>query len=236
MDNRAALTTIFVLLLALFISLGMWQLRRAEDRAEVHERFAEDGDLPALTGPVESGQLDAYRYRRLELHGKYLSSRQLLLDSMTHEGRVGYHVLTPFLPLGDSRWILVNRGWVEADPDRRVLPLVEVGEAVRLLRGRVDALPQPGLTLGGSGGSDAWPQVLLFPTFDDVETRFPEPLYHYQLLLDAELPDGFVREWQPRVLSPERHIGYAIQWFSFAGVLAVMAIVLSVRSRRLRGG
>jgi surfeit locus 1 family protein len=72
---------------------------------------------------------------------------------------------------------------------------------------------------------------MLFPTFDALEARFERPLVRYQLLLDAGFSDGFFREWEPRALPPERHIGYAIQWFSFAGILAVMVIVLSVRSR-----
>ncbi len=233
--NRAVLIATFSLLLTLFISLGMWQLRRAEERAAVHEKFATDGDLPALATPIDGSQLEEHLYRRLELRGRYLTSKQLLLDSMTHQGQAGYHVLTPFLPLNGSRWVLVNRGWVKADSDRRVLPQIGVSEAERVVRGRIDGLPRPGLDLASSSGSDRWPQIVLFPTFDEIEARFEEPLFHYQLLLDSEAGDGFVRDWQPRVLAPERHVGYAIQWFSFAGVLAVMGIVLSVRRSPRRG-
>ena len=52
------------------------------------------------------------------------------------------------------------------------------------------------------------------------------------LRLDAELADGYVREWQLRMLPPERHVGYAIQWFSLAGTLLVIAVILSARSRK----
>ena len=230
--NRAFLITLFVLLFTVFVSLGRWQLRRAEDRTAAQDRFAMGRDLPVLTAPLANQESEEYRYRSLELRGQYLSSRQVLLDSMIHEGRAGYHVLTPFLPLNESRWLLVNRGWVEADPDRRVLPRVEVGENTRVVRGRIDALPRPGLELGGSIGPEAWPQVALFPSFDELERRFGEPLLQYQLLLDAELADGYVREWQLRMLPPERHVGYAIQWFSLAGTLFVIAVILSVRSRK----
>ncbi len=219
--------------MVLFLSLGTWQLRRAEQRAASFERFSEAGERPALSAPIGGEDFEQHRYRWLELRGQYLSSRQILLDSITHEGRAGYHVLTPFRSAGDASWLLVNRGWVPADPERRQLPEVDVGEATRVVRARIDALPRPGLTFDDPGEpGNGWPQVVLFPTFDDLEVRLGHALRPYQLLLSPEAPDGYVRAWRPRSMTPERHIGYAIQWFSFAGVLAVMGVVLGLRSRR----
>jgi surfeit locus 1 family protein len=234
--NRAVLATIFIFLLALFISLGMWQLRRAEQRAAVYEGFAISDELPAFSIAADGRDLKEHRYRWMELRGRYSSSKQLLLDSMTYQGQAGYHVLTPFLPMNGSRWVLVNRGWVKADPNRQVLPQIDVSEMVQVVRGRIDTLPQPGFGLGPMIESDGWPQVVLFPTFEELEERFGESFFRYQLLLDSEAPEGFVREWQLRVLPPERHVGYAIQWFSFAVVLAVMSVVLGLRSGVYRRG
>ena len=231
MVNRILLFVGFALLLTLFISLGMWQLNRAEQGASVYQQYYEESRLSALTGLMSNSDLNEFRYRWVEIQGEYLSSKQFLLDSMTHEGHVGYHVLTPFKPSNSSDWVLVNRGWIEANSDRKILPQVSVGEGTRLVRGRADSLPQPGLSLGELADSGFWPQVMLFPTFDALEARLERPLVGYQLLLDTGFPDGFLREWRPRALSPERHIGYAMQWFSFAGVFAVMIIVLNVRSR-----
>lgn len=231
---RLVLATGFLLLMILFLSLGTWQLRRADERALVYEQFVADADRPALTAPIDSRRLEEYRYRRLELRGYYLSSRQLLLDSMTHQGQVGYHVLTPFRPLHSRRWLLVNRGWVRADPNRQVLPQIDVSETPRVVRGRIDTLPRPGLRLETSVESGGWPQVVLFPTFDELETRLEEPVFRYQLLLDPDIAYGFVRDWRPRTMTPERHRGYALLWFSFAGVLVLMGVVLSLHSTRGR--
>ncbi len=235
--GRAVLVAGFLLLLALFLSLGEWQLRRAAEKTLIFDRFDTGQDLPALTTPVDSGRLEEYRYRSLTLRGRYDSSRQFLLDNMIHEGRAGYHVLTAFRPLRAERWLLVNRGWVRADPDRRVLPELAVSEAVREVRGRIDTLPRPGLRLETVGPDevDNWPQVVLFPSIDELGARLEEPLYGYQLWLDSESPDGFVRAWAPRTMAPERHVGYAIQWFGLAGVLVVMAAVLGVGAARRRG-
>ena len=48
--------------------------------------------------------------------------------------------------------------------------------------------------------------------------------------MDAAAPDGFVREWSPYLgIGPDRHRGYALQWFSLAAAVAVVWIVLKVR-------
>ncbi len=232
--SRAVLALGFFLLLALLLSLGQWQLRRGAEKTSLFDQIGTAESLPALTMPVESQRLEEYRYRWLNLRGRYDSSRQLLLDSMTYGGRAGYQVLTPFLPQDSRRWLLINRGWVIADPDRRVLPEVAVSDEIRDVRGRISSLPRPGLQLRAVAAEDAvsWPQVVFFPAMDELERRLGEPLYGYQMWLDSSSPDGFMRAWSPVVLSPEQHVGYAIQWFALAGALVVMSVVVSVSSAR----
>jgi len=229
--KRIVIFVVIPILLIFLVRLGMWQLHRAEQGASIYEQFDRETQLPALDSSSLNGHLDDVRFRWIELQGKYLSSRQFLLDSMTYEGQAGYHVLTPFAVNDGVSWVLVNRGWVLADPDRRVLPEVSVSEIPRVIRGMAESLPQPGLSLSTPMNLMPWPQVVLFPSFEELEIRFEQSLIPYQLLLDSNLPDGFSREWKPRALPPERHIGYAIQWFSFAGVLAFMVIALWARSR-----
>ena len=233
MRLNAFLVAVFALAMAVFIALGAWQLRRAEQRAASFDTFAAAGEHAALRVPIEAAQFEQYRYRWLELRGQYVSSMQILLDSMTHEGRVGYHVLTPLRLPGQESWVLVNRGWVPADSDRRRLPEVGVNDFARGVRGQIDALPRPGLTFANFAEPPAaWPQVALFPTFGELEERLGHAIRPYQLLLSPEADDGYVRVWQPRAMTPERHVGYAIQWFSFAAVLAVMGVVLGLRAGR----
>ena len=48
---------------------------------------------------------------------------------------------------------------------------------------------------------------------------------------DSAEPDGFVRDWKPSGLTPERHLGYAFQWFALALTLAVLVLVSFLKSR-----
>ncbi len=232
--SRAVLIAGFFLLLALFLSLGEWQLRRAEEKTALFDQIYSTEALPVLTTPIEDSQLEEYRYRRLALRGRYAPARQLLLDAMIHEGQAGYQVLTPFRLTDDGRWLLVNRGWVRAGPDRRSRPQIAVDDDVREIRGRINALPRPGLQLQAVDTNEvrSWPQVVLYPTIEELEELLDIPLFRYQVWLDAEAPDGFVREWEPAIMAPEQHIGYAIQWFGLACVLVVMAVFLSVSAAR----
>ena len=47
--------------------------------------------------------------------------------------------------------------------------------------------------------------------------------------LDPEADDGYVRQWKPAVMGPNRHLGYAIQWFAFAATAFLIYLVLTLR-------
>ncbi len=211
----------------LCVALGRWQWHRAAESRETAARFAVTADLAPLTSapPDFEGQ----RYRRLRLHGEYVPERQFLLDNIVEDGRAGYEVLTPFRPSDGGRWLLVNRGWLPANPDRRVLPEVAVDSGERDVEGRIDRLPRPGLTLGGgaAGMKTEALTVLSYPTAAELAERLGRPVYPYQLLLDARESVGFAREWRPAGLGPERHLAYAGQWWLFAcgAVGAAVALV-----------
>ena len=46
--------------------------------------------------------------------------------------------------------------------------------------------------------------------------------------------DGFVREWNPVIMSPEKHIGYAVQWFSMTFVLILLFLKEFMGGRNIK--
>jgi surfeit locus 1 family protein len=222
-------TLLLLLLLPAFLGLGLWQLQRADSKATQFAAFRAKASSPALIGWPED---DPPRYSHVQLAGRFLPDQQFLLDNMTHEGRNGYHVLTPFVLSHEPRWLLVNRGWIPADADRAELPDVGVAGHHRTVAGQLDLLPRPGLDLGPAPTGGAWPQVVFFPDMAELAARLEQPLLGYQLLLDADQAGGFVRQWGPRSMAPEKHLGYAVQWFGFAVTLVVMYVVLGMRRAR----
>jgi cytochrome c oxidase subunit 3 len=164
--------------------------------------------------------------------------RLLAVDNMTNaDGRAGYFVITPFL-LSDGAWLLVNRGWVPLGVSRAVLPDVGVSADERTLRGRADHLPAAGIQMGRPAQlTGPFPAVANFPSSLDIARLLNETSWSRAaeaVLLDADQPDGYVRQWQAPGFPPMRHIAYAVQWFGLALALIVIYIVTNVR-RATRG-
>jgi len=237
-EGTAARVVVIAVMLALagvFFSLGRWQWQRAAESRALLERFASRAAEPALMQAADDSAIDALRYRRLRLRGSYESRVQFLLDNSVDGGEVGYQVLTPFRAVGTERWLLVNRGWVKADPDRRVLPDVPVDATLRDLSGRIDTLPRPGLVLADSSIARERQGVLVvsYPAAAQLAAYLGHATFGYQVLLDAMEPNGYRRDWQAAGLAPERHLAYAGQWFLFALGAAAVALVTGVRMMRV---
>ena len=229
---RAAVAIVGLLALAITCAfLSVWQYRRAAESRALTARFVAAADEPALdAAPAEL--TDDLRFRRLAVSGRYVAEPQFLLDNRVHEGVAGYEVLTAF-ELTDGRTLLVNRGWVEANPDRSVLPDVRVDADERTVLGQLDRLPRAGLRLGTSLPAAAGESVIVvvYPSAAELGAALRAPLLDYVLALDDGEPDSFVRNAEPAVLSPERHLAYAGQWLLF-GLGALGAAVAVARGAR----
>ena len=216
-------TLLMMPLLALLLWLGTWQVHRAEEKRLQTAAF-ESGGVVATSLPGEPT-----RYARVALEGHYLPDKQVLLDNMTHAGRVGFRVLTPFTTTAGTT-LLVDRGWVPLGATRAQLPAVGVDAGPRFLGGRLDELPRAGIDAPPGAGS-GWPRVLNYPALPTLEQAIGLPLYPRLVLLDAAATDGYLRDWQPTGLSYERHLGYAVQWYALAATLAVLYVVVGLRKR-----
>lgn len=231
-------TVVTVCLLALLISLGLWQISRGHQKqAMLHDYAERTKARPVVleTALSSANQLRQLRYRPVVVSGQYDSDHQFLLDNRIHRGRVGYQVFTPLRLAGTDRGVLVERGWVPLGASRSQLPVLTVPATSRRIQGLVDLPPQI-YTLGDQTDTAAgWPKVL-----QKIQLKLQAKQLGYQLLpvvvlLDAEQPDGFARDWHPlHGFGPERNFGYAFQWFMLAGVL--LFIYVKVNMRREGGG
>jgi surfeit locus 1 family protein len=222
------MTLATLVLLGAFVSLGRWQWHRGEAKQAVWAEYARDV-APEPLGNRNPDELP--RFSRVSLQGHYLPLHQFLLDNISHAGQPGYQVLTPFTT-DAGRALLVNRGWVPFSGYREQLP--DIGfeaNASDSISGRLEDLPAPGLAAGRAppDASGAWPKVTSFPTRDELAKALELRVGQRILLLDPEMPAGYVRDWQPPGLDPARHFSYAIQWWGFAVVLLVLYLGLNFR-------
>jgi surfeit locus 1 family protein len=227
---RPFTTVLTIVVLAALVSLGRWQLQRADQKRELFDAFAAGADATRL---IDLQTPPLPRYQHIEARGSYDGSRQLLIDNMTSaDGRAGYFVVTPFA-LADGGWLLVNRGWVPLGVSRSALPAIDVAGNPRRLLGRADRLPSAGLRMGRPAGlGPPFPAVANFPNHSDIERLLRETSWTHAaelVLLDADQPEGYVRQWQPPGFPPLRHTAYAVQWFGLALALSVIYLATNVR-------
>jgi cytochrome oxidase assembly protein ShyY1 len=113
-----------------FASLGVWQLGR---RAEKAQMLRDAGAALAERNPQPLSVLDdagrARAYDWITVSGRFADAPPVLLDNQQRDGRVGVRAYRLFLVEGASP-VLVELGWLSLPPDRR-LPTVPVPPAQR---------------------------------------------------------------------------------------------------------
>jgi surfeit locus 1 family protein len=216
----------------ILLSLGFWQLDRAQQKEASLAAFDARGERPPISLNASVPDPVDDLFREADARGVLDADHQLLLDNQVYRQEAGYHVLTPLLLEGGDAAILVDRGWVPTGRSRRDLPDLPISGAPTALRGHLDHGPPTGIRLGGiADGEAGWPLRIQFIDYDELSTRLGYELLPMVLRMDASLPGGFVRQWRPDHPSgfgPERNRGYAVQWFALAAALLVIFIVVNL--------
>jgi surfeit locus 1 family protein len=223
-----------LLMLALLVWAGLWQLDRAEEKRALAAEQAYRGAKSAivlLPGLLDDANHARLRHRQSSALGQYRGDTQYLLDNRTHAHVAGYHVLTPFRLQGSNVHVLVNRGWLPVGPDRRRLPDLSVNPQQLTVQGMIVDPPAPGLALGASGYDEGgWPKVIQRVDFARIQEQLDSPLLPFMVRLSAASEHGYERDWKVQTgLSPQRHVGYAVQWFALAAALLALSVWVAVK-------
>lgn len=214
--------------LVLTVSLGNWQMRRADEkRALQHQQEAVEQARPlALTGALAAGDAAALDGRRVVLEGRWVDERTVFLDNRTYQGQAGFHVATP-LALADAPGlqVLVLRGWVPRDPRERLrLPQLPASSQPVRIEGVALARLPSALQLGDAAqrregpGERIW-QSLSVEAFARWSGARMAPVIVRQL---SDSGDGLVRDWPRPGSDVDKHLGYAVQWYAMAAAVAAL--------------
>ena len=153
----------------------------------------------------------------------------MFLDNKVRDGKVGYEVVTP-VRLGESQLhVLVDRGWVKAPPTRSELPSVTTPSGPVRVEGI--ALPPPSRFVELSEQTvtgRVW-QNLRFDRYGEAYGVDLQPVLIQQ---HNDMGDGLVRVWSRPDTGVDVHRGYALQWFTMSGAIAILYIVLNVRRKK----
>lgn len=227
---------IFLSIIATCVSLGLWQLRRLEQRRADNARVTAQSALPSrdLQELLSSaGNAQSAVYRRVQTTGTYDSGREVILLARSFKGRPGNHLLTP-LVTGSGTAILVDRGWVPMT----VQDPADVRAAPPQGRVAVDGILLSGESRGFLGVSDPPPgRVRSIARVDlaRLAKQLPYPIYPVYLRLQNQQPANPAPIPEPVPIPPLTegpHKGYAVQWFAFAAT--ALAVYVSLVRKEIR--
>jgi cytochrome oxidase assembly protein ShyY1 len=233
--NRRLLLWLFAAaLVAGFAALGRWQLQRSEAKERMLESAGAALRERRALGFSAAELRDAQGYDWVAGHARVQAAPVLLLDNQRRGQRVGVRVLAVLHPR-EGRPLLADFGWLPL-PGDRALPAIALPAGEVPVAGLLAPPPGAGLALGPSwapvepvGRETRW--LLTRVDLDELSRELRLPLNARVLRLDPALRVGYERDLEllPNTLPPERHRGYALQWFGLAFATLCTALFLSLR-------
>ena len=217
-----------LVVVAIGISLGQWQLRRAAEKEAIEQRIRAQEQAPPLLlngAAAQAADVATLEFRQVTVRGEFLPGWTIYLDNRPHEGKPGFHALTPLKIAGSDRHIIVARGWIARDvADRSRIAaittpagMVEITGTVRSHAGRLLQLGQPAALKPG-----AIVQNLDVAAMAQASGLDIAPFIVEQTGGDG---DGLVRAWPRPSLGMDRNQGYAFQWFALAATALLFFVV-----------
>ncbi len=223
-------TIVTLLILPILLRLGFWQLDRAEEKRELIAVFQQQNGLGPLLINGDIKFDEKLNYRIAEVEGSYNLSRQIFIDNKIYQGKTGVYVMTPFKLKNSEYSVLVNRGWVPMAIDRSALPKIKTPTSFLNLSGKIKTLGKKPFMVGDQFQSnEGWPALMQWVNLTDIENKSGLKLLPYIFLLDEKDQSGYIRDWKPVVMQPEKSTSYAVQWFALALALVIIYIVVNLK-------
>jgi surfeit locus 1 family protein len=226
-----------IVLVPFLISLGMWQLDRADQKKVIDSGVKEAQQKEALNLNTFVAKSSANKedfsqeiYRTATLLGHYDNGHQFLLDNRTHQGKAGFHVLTPFLLKNTDNAILINRGWITYQGTRDNIPDISISqESINILG--VMKQQARAIVLNNDSGENKtrYPKLIQSIELTKIAKELKLELLPIIIELDKDDNTGFTRDWQPYYGSIDKHNAYALQWFAMAAILLFLFIKLNTK-------
>jgi surfeit locus 1 family protein len=221
-------------LVAVCLAAGQWQWDKASGKTSRQQQLDARAAQPAIQMPTTRADAQSLLYRKVVAHGHYEPQQQILIDNRTYRQQAGYHVITPLRVDGSEIRLLINRGWVPALADHRLLPQVATPSGRVEVSGTAIVPGTRFFTLGADSASVgpespvAWQNLDL----DRYGQAVGFPIQPVVIELDADsAAGGFVREWRRPDDRLQTNLNYAMQWWGFAATTVALWLVVNFRRR-----
>lgn len=229
------LLLVAVVLFIVMLKLGFWQLSRAEEKQVWQQEITQrQQQLPLnitqLTQLINTQDTNLSGYR-LNVTATPILQKLIMLDNQIYQGKVGYLVFQPLAVKGTESWILLELGFIEAGLSRNQLPQVLELINEQQFNGRVyqKQLNPFSHELNPEHG---WPKRIQNLNIKQLENQLNHSLLNVVLQPEQALASNLPHPWQPIPMPAKKHQGYALQWFSLAGALLILMLIIICNERK----
>jgi surfeit locus 1 family protein len=226
-----------VLISLVFVRLGLWQLDRLEERraenATIEGRMVEPGrPLVGILGQY-GDDVQEMAYRRAVAEGEFRTDAEFFSIGRTYDDLSGTLVATPF-DLVDGSVLIVVRGLVPPGTSGPPAPGYEHADGRMSIEGPLQLGEQP-TAIGESDPANGQLTSLSRLDLAYIDRWVEGDVLPVMLMLDGwtvPYPQATPEPIPERELTEGSHLGYAVQWFSFAliVVIGVAALVYKAGS------
>jgi surfeit locus 1 family protein len=225
-----------LLVAALCVRLGLWQLDRRAQRQAYNVEAAARLDAPPKPLTEVQGDSAAVRLQRVRAAGRWRYDLEVAWTARSRNGSPGVYLMTPLALPGRDTLVLVARGWVyAADAATADFARWTEGDSARL-DGFVLPFPRAEERADTSGIA---PRAVIRLDRERLQARWGVPLAPYYVVLTAA--DSTPGREPPARLAPPvvtdegQHLSYAVQWFLFATIFGAGSVLVVWRARRPSG-
>jgi|TARA_B110000908_G_scaffold155608_1_gene193958 surfeit locus 1 family protein len=224
-QENKLLASFSIFFVIVFVFLGVWQIERAAHKEGLLQAFNSEQESPPIRLTSQSPD-----WSRVFVDGIFDSTRQILIDNQIHKGKVGYKIFTPFR-FDDNKIVLVDRGWIAQGQSRSDLPQLNILEKKSRIIATVTS-PEQGVLAGSELLTNEWPRVSQTKAVEVIASAFKEPILDIVLVLDpgSSQITEFI-QIKPFAITPVKHYGYAMQWFTMSIVLLGMFLYALKREK-----
>ena len=216
---------------ALTVTLGFWQLGRADSKQALQNRIdAYARQPPRVIGESEI-KTDEVLLRPVEARGRFDPRHTVFIDNRVYKQRAGYYVMMPLRLSGSEKVVLVNRGWVAAGNERNRAPPVITPAGEVLVRGTATLASERFIELSSNVAEGNIWQNMVLERYRQATKLDLQPIIVQQSEPLQPLADGLIRDWPPHDLKRNTHLAYAVQWFALAAAIFIYYMVINVRRK-----